>query len=100
MIDGGYICSAVSLMTEAGSSSGPVALFGLRFFNCLIISPKRGHAGVQRGIYYRNGISFAGDYRYKLVVDGICLIPVVCDWFIIYSQGGNANVFSFVCLDE
>ena len=27
-------------------------------------------------------------------------IAVVCDWFIIYSQGGNANVFSFVCLDE
>ena len=23
-----------------------------------------------------------------------------CDWFIIYPQGGNANVFSFVCLGE
>ena len=33
----GAICSAVSLMTLAGSSSGPVALFCLRFFNCLII---------------------------------------------------------------
>ena len=33
----GAICSAVSLMTLAGSSSGPVALFWLRFFNCLII---------------------------------------------------------------
>ena len=31
----GAICSAVSLI--AGSSSGPVALFWLRFFNCLII---------------------------------------------------------------
>ena len=31
------ICSAVSLRTLAGSSSGPVALFWLRFFNCLII---------------------------------------------------------------
>ena len=30
-------CSAVSLMTLAGSSSGPVALFWLRFFNYLII---------------------------------------------------------------
>ena len=28
---------AVSLRTLAGSSSGPVALFWLRFFNCLII---------------------------------------------------------------
>ena len=33
----GAICSAVSLMTLAGSSSGPVALFCLRFFNYLII---------------------------------------------------------------
>ena len=33
----GDICSAVSLGTLAGSSSGPVALFWLRFFNCLII---------------------------------------------------------------
>ena len=33
----GAICSAVPLRTLAGSSSGPVALFWLRFFNCLII---------------------------------------------------------------
>ncbi len=33
----GAICSAVSLMTLAGSSSGPVALFLLRFFNVLIM---------------------------------------------------------------
>ena len=33
----GAICSAASLRTLAGSSSGPVALFWLRFFNCLII---------------------------------------------------------------
>ena len=33
----GAIRSAVSLRTLAGSSSGPVALFWLRFFNCLII---------------------------------------------------------------
>ena len=33
----GAICSAVSLRTIVGSSSGPVALFWLRFFNCLII---------------------------------------------------------------
>ena len=31
----GAICSAVSLRTLAGSLSGPVALFWLRFFNCL-----------------------------------------------------------------
>ena len=41
-----------------------------------------------------------GEYRGKLVVVGICLIAVVCDWFIIYSQGGDADVFSFACLDE
>ena len=33
----GAICSAVSLRTLPGSSSGPVALFWLRFFNCLIM---------------------------------------------------------------
>ena len=33
----GAICSAVSLRALAGSSSGPVALFWLRFFNCLIM---------------------------------------------------------------
>ena len=33
----GAICSAVSLRTLAGSSSGPVGLFWLRFFNCLIM---------------------------------------------------------------
>ena len=33
----GAICSAVSLRTLAGSSSGPVALFWLRFFNYLIM---------------------------------------------------------------
>ena len=33
----GAISSAVSLRTLAGSSSGPVALFWLRFFNCLIM---------------------------------------------------------------
>ena len=33
----GAICSAVSLRTLVGSSSGPVALFWLRFFNCLIM---------------------------------------------------------------
>ena len=31
------ICSAVSIRTLAGSSSGPVALFSLRCFKCLII---------------------------------------------------------------
>ena len=34
---------------------------------------ERGHAGVQWRIYYRNGVSFAGEYRDKLAVEGICL---------------------------
>ena len=33
----GAICSAVSLRTLAGSSSGSVALFWLRVFNCLMM---------------------------------------------------------------
>ena len=35
--DDGVYCSAVSLRTLAGSSSGPVALFWLSFFNCSIM---------------------------------------------------------------
>ena len=31
--------------------------------------------------------SSAGEYRCKLVVEGICLIAVDCNWCIIYSQG-------------
>ena len=34
--DGGYFCSAVSLRTLAGSSSGRVGLFWLRFFGLII----------------------------------------------------------------
>ena len=44
------ICSAVSLRTLPGISSGPVALFWFRFFSCLITvcaNIKRRHAGVQ-----------------------------------------------------
>ena len=49
-------------------------------------------------IYYRNGVSFAGEYRGKLVVEGICLIAVVCDWFVIYSQGGNViDIYILIC---
>ena len=47
----GAIRSAVSLRTLAGSSSGPVALFWLRFFQLfdypVCANIKRGHAGVQ-----------------------------------------------------
>ena len=93
----GAICSAL-----AGSSSEPVALFWLRFFNCLIIP----FVPISRGgmLEYNEGYITGMGYlslvnRGKLADEGIFLIAVVCDWFIIYSQGGNANVFSFVCLD-
>ena len=36
-------------------------------------------------IDYRNGVSFVGEYRGQLVVEGICLIAVVCDWFVTSS---------------
>ena len=51
-------CSAVSLRTLAGSSSGLVPLFCLRFFN---YAYQDWHAGVQWRIYYRNRVSFAGE---------------------------------------
>ena len=101
--DGGYLFC--SLLKDSSwefvwtSSFLLVEIFQL-FNYSICANIKRGHAGVQWMIYYRNGVSFAGEYRGKLVVEGICLIAVVCDWFVIYSQGGNANVFSFVCLDE
>ena len=98
----GAICSAVSLRTLAGSSSGPVALFWLRFFNCLIILfvpiSRRGMLEYNEGSI--TGMGYLSLVNTELVIEGICLIAVVCDWFVIYSQGGDANVFSFVCLDE
>ena len=36
--DGGYLFCSFLKRTLAGSSSGPVALFWLRFFNCLIMA--------------------------------------------------------------
>ena len=83
----GAICSAVSLRTLSGSSSGPVTLFWLIFFNCLIIPfvpiSRGGMLEYNEGSTIGMGVSFAGEYRGKRVVEGICLIAVVCDWFII-----------------
>ena len=102
----GAICSGVSLRSLAGSSSGLVALFWLIFFNCLIMP----FVPISRGgmLEYNEGSITGMGYLSlvntevgpKLAVEGICLIAVVCDWFIIYSQGWDANVFSFVCLGE
>ena len=55
----GVICFAVSLRTLVGSSSGPVALFWFRFFNCFIMQSmanlRRGMLGVNRGGYLGMG---------------------------------------------
>ena len=80
--DDGATCSVVSLLrTLAGSSSGPVALFWLRFFNCLII-PFVPISRVGMLEYNEGSITgmVADEYRGKLVVEGIFLIAVVCDW--------------------
>ena len=101
----GAICSAVSLRTLAGSSSGPVALFWLRFFNCLIMPfvpmSREGMLEYNEGSITGMGyLSLVNTALGKLVVEGICLITVVRDWSISHSQGWDANVFSFVCLVE
>ena len=63
---------------------------GLHQFVFYYLMPSSGH-----------GLSLLVETRKTvLAVEGICLIAVVCDWFIIYSQGWDANVFSFVCLDK
>ena len=100
----GAICSAVSLRTLAGSSSGPIALFWLRFSNCLIIPfvpiSRGGMLEYNEGSITITGMGYLSLVNTEVVVEGICLIAVVCYWFIIYSQGGNDNVFLFVCNDE
>ena len=101
--DGGYLfCSFLKDSSwEFVWASSFILVEIFQLFNYAVYANiKRGHAGVQLRIYYRNRVSFAGEYRGKLAVEGICLIAVGCDWFIIYSQGWDANVFSFVCLDE
>ena len=93
----GAICSAVSLRTLAGSSSGQVALFWLRFFNCLIIPfvpISRGgmqeyNEGSITGMGYLSLVNTEVNWLLRAFAFNIA---VVCDWFIIYSQGGNANV--------
>ena len=80
----GAICSAVSLKDSSwefvwASSFILVEIFQL-FNYAVCANIKRGHAGVQRRIYYRNGVYFAGEYRGQLVVEGInYLIAVVWD---------------------
>ena len=99
------ICSAVSLRTLAGSSSGPVALFWLRFFNCLIIPfVPISRGGMQE---YNEG-SITGMGYLSLVnteVNWLLRAFALSRSFVIglsftYSQGGNANVFSLAYLDE
>ena len=100
----GAICFAVSLRTLAGSSSGPVALFCFRFSSCFITPSmpvsRRGVLGVSKGGYLGDGVLFLGKYKTKLVVKGICFITIIYYWLVIYSKCGNANVFSFICLNK
>ena len=60
-----------------GSSFILVEIFEL-FNYSVCANIKRELAGVQRRIYYRIGVYFAGEYRGKLFVEGICLNAVVC----------------------
>ena len=43
---------------------------------------------------------FLGKYRAKLVVESICFITIIYYWLVVYSKCGNANVFSFICLNK
>ena len=95
----GALCCAVSLRTLAGSSSGPVALFWFRFSNCFI-TPSMSISRVNRGGYLGDGVLFLGKYRTKLVVKGICFITIIYYWLVVHLKCGNANVFSFICLNK
>ena len=93
----GVICFAVSLRTLAGSSSGPVALFWFRYFQLLYYAIyadfEKGDVGVCRGGYLGDGVLFLGKYRAKF-------ITIIYYWLVVYSKCGNANVFSFICLNK
>ena len=100
----GAICSAVSLRTLAGSSSGPVALFWLRFFNCLIMP----FLPISRGgMLEYNEESITGMGYLSLVnteVNWLLRSFALSRSFVIdlslkfYSQGWDANVFSIFAL--
>ena len=103
MCDDGAICSAVSLRTLAGSSSGPVALFWLRFFNCLIIP----FVPISRGgmLEYNEGYITGMGY--------LSLVNTEVNWLLRAFALSRSFVIvlsftlrecqcflSFVCLDE
>ena len=100
----GAICSAVSLRTLAGSSSGPVALFWLRFFNCLIMP----FVPISRwGMLEYNEGSITGMGYLSLVnteVNWLLRAFALSRSFVIglsfTLRVGMPMFFSFVCLDE
>ena len=47
-----------------------------------------------------DGVFFLGKYRTKLVVKGICFIAIIFYWMVVHLQCGNANVFSFICVNK
>ena len=51
-------------------------------------------------IYYRNGVNLLVNTEVNWLLRAFALSRSFVIGFFIYSQGGNADVFSFVCLDE
>ena len=47
-----------------------------------------------------DGVDFLGKHGAELVVKGICLVAIICDYLAMCLQCRDANDFSFVCFDE
>ena len=45
-------------------------------------------------------MDFLGKHGAELVVKGICLIAIICDYLAICCNVGDTNAFSFVCFDK
>ena len=76
-----------------------VQIFQLLYY-AIYANFEKGDVGVSREGYLGDGVLFLGKYRVKLVVYGIFFITIIYYWLVVYSKCGNANVFSFICLNK
>ena len=76
-----------------------VQIFQLLYY-AIYANFEKGDVGVSREGYLGDGVLFLGKYRVKLVVYSIFFITIIYYWLVVYSKCGNANVFSFICLNK
>ena len=61
---------------------------------------EEGDIGVDGWSKFGDGVDFLGKHGAELVVMGICLVAIICDYLAICLQSRDVNAFSFVCFDK